>query len=1384
LLGLALAAVVGRYAVLPRILRSAIREAAGSQVEFGRLRFTGAGLIAENVVLRIPDTAGEAGELLTIEQADINLRIDSLLPLAVEVEAVHLRGADLRISQSEVTGVLAAASLRANVPTAAPGSTVSADGQALPTLTLSKCRVHYGLHDEAGAFTPLTNIEVEGSAQPSQDHAGVYDVSLRQMHQADPREVGLRVVGTVSPAESSGSLRLRNFSFDDLSAEVLPERVRAWWARAALSGDVSDASLEFTPDAVDAVITLAGVDLTLDVPLAYMSDTEAAPLQLREARGVIRFDQRGVALEDLRVTVQDLDCRLSGRYEGYAEDSAVGLVLEVEPFDIRQTEGLLPFVPYDVQTELHQFEFEQATLSGVINAQRRGPGSSEESPLRIRADFDVEQFFGRTAYFPYHISEGAGRISFTDGRLLIDLRGEGDTGAELDVSVSVEPKPINSEVDVRVTARQVPADEHLREALWEESARVLDALMNRPAYERLLAAGLLRPEGEASPDSAGPPAFTLGALSDVDVIVHRGEDTKGEFDHHVTIALHQGSFLYEHFTYPVRLRQGTIIVTDSDAWLELPELFGPTGERLGSLSGTVVLSRDGVEVYEPSIEVNVDAMPIDRYLAYALPDSNEDATGPDTAPLSRGGRLIEAWGMRGFTSGSARITPDGADGADFRVECIVRDAAATPGDGSYPLEQVDGRVIVTKDGIQIEQLTARHGETEFVVSGAFSSLGDDSEDAEVVCDLGVEVFALAVAEPFEQVLEPFLESDLLRESPTEELAALRARYQPTGSADATVRITAGQGQAPGYEADLRLRDPAFQIDDTRIRLGGLVEGITVAEGWARFSGTQARLLDGDATAAALDVTGNWHWANPGEAGDDAGAAESTLSLRVDQADLASESLRQALRLAGDGMLVDLLQRYAVTGLVGTDLVLHRQGDGNIDVRGEVQPLWLTIDDKRLESMTGTVSFGDDRVELRELAGALNGGRLTMAGDMQFERIGAEDQAKRLTRVDLGFEGELDRFVAAEWSTLLGTLGQRLADVEFAASERFRVQEGQLRYVSTDRPEEDRLRVEARVEMLGGSFNLGLPIEQLNGDVDVQMDKRAWQEYAAVQVWGRADTFRLRGVDMADLRFRLANGDEPGELLVPHIEATCHDGKIAGQARVLVGRETDYELQLQLENVRLGRTLRDLRRVAEEQATKAPPTEVAEELAERQPVQGRVAATVALRGTVGKPEALSGRTTARVAGKGVVELPVMLSLIQLSNFLPPANDRFDLAELDFHFKGREIIFERADLLGSTIWIDGRGRLDLDDLGIDMIFTTQGRLPDLGAIPDLFTDLMLGLRNELITMQAAGTLYNPEFRPRTLLQTRRTLAEIFGTERQRLEKPVRRETEKDRPLRQGP
>jgi hypothetical protein len=144
----------------------------------------------------------------------------------------------------------------------------------------------------------------------------------------------------------------------------------------------------------------------------------------------------------------------------------------------------------------------------------------------------------------------------------------------------------------------------------------------------------------------------------------------------------------------------------------------------------------------------------------------------------------------------------------------------------------------------------------------------------------------------------------------------------------------------------------------------------------------------------------------------------------------------------------------------------------------------------------------------------------------------------------------------------------------------------------------------------------------------------------------------------------------------------------------------------------------------------------------------------------------------------VELPVMLALIQVSNFVPPAGDRFDLAELDFYVVGDRLIFEMADLLGDTIWIDGKGRVSLDDMGIDMLFTTQGPMPDLGPIPDLFANLMLGLRDELVSMQATGTLYNPEFRPKAFAQTRRTLAEIFGTGGRRPERPIRRDINMER------
>ncbi|MBC7834555.1 MAG: AsmA-like C-terminal domain-containing protein, partial [Phycisphaerales bacterium] len=155
-------------------------------------------------------------------------------------------------------------------------------------------------------------------------------------------------------------------------------------------------------------------------------------------------------------------------------------------------------------------------------------------------------------------------------------------------------------------------------------------------------------------------------------------------------------------------------------------------------------------------------------------------------------------------------------------------------------------------------------------------------------------------------------------------------------------------------------------------------------------------------------------------------------------------------------------------------------------------------------------------------------------------------------------------------------------------------------------------------------------------------------------------------------------------------------------------------------------------------------------------RGRLDATLSVQGISGDHESRQGTGSLRIADGNVVELPLLVPLIQLSNFQVPIGDELDYAQAQFTLVGRRLLFEQIAVMSESISILGAGFIDLPDLGLDLRFTSQSanRLP-------LISDLLELVRDEILTTRVTGTLRDPSFETEVLGGTRRMLASLFGS-----------------------
>jgi hypothetical protein len=271
----------------------------------------------------------------------------------------------------------------------------------------------------------------------------------------------------------------------------------------------------------------------------------------------------------------------------------------------------------------------------------------------------------------------------------------------------------------------------------------------------------------------------------------------------------------------------------------------------------------------------------------------------------------------------------------------------------------------------------------------------------------------------------------------------------------------------------------------------------------------------------------------------------------------------------------------------------------------------------------------------------------------------------------------------------------------------------------------------RVTIKGGKMDVGATVDRIDGTLDYTVSRTGPQAPPEFEVWALLDRFALSGVNMTNGRVRAASGGG-GEILIPLISADCHGGRVAGSASVAPAQngKRRYEADLAASDVRFASVLSDFQSVAPQDPSQTPLQELPDES------RGRLDLGVSLAGVASDPASRRGRGTATVGGGRILNIPLLVPLVRLTNLQIPHDEKLDYAYADFYIQGRQMIFNEVSISSRSVAVYGFGMATLPDLNLDLRFESKSR----SRIPVL-TGLFEFLRNELVTVVVSGTLGNP-------------------------------------------
>lgn len=281
----------------------------------------------------------------------------------------------------------------------------------------------------------------------------------------------------------------------------------------------------------------------------------------------------------------------------------------------------------------------------------------------------------------------------------------------------------------------------------------------------------------------------------------------------------------------------------------------------------------------------------------------------------------------------------------------------------------------------------------------------------------------------------------------------------------------------------------------------------------------------------------------------------------------------------------------------------------------------------------------------------------------------------------------------------------------------------------------------------------------------------------------ASRLRAAGVRATGVHAVASRAGDGTGVLIPEFGADVHGGRVAGWAFLREERDAPadasgrkplrYWSELSASAVAVEGVLADVQRAtvaaavspgsATDGGNGAAPIEP-DAPTERDATPGDAAGPGALLDFGASLSAVTGddttrRGTGRIVASGgpLLRFPLLLSLVEVSNLQPPSGAQLSLGRASFSILGDEITFDEIAVFSDSVALFGYGSMDWPTRGLDLRFNSR----PLNPLP-IISDVLVNIRDEIITTRVGGTLASPDVSAEPLSATRRLIGAILGTD----------------------
>lgn len=706
----------------------------------------------------------------------------------------------------------------------------------------------------------------------------------------------------------------------------------------------------------------------------------------------------------------------------------------------------------------------------------------------------------------------------------------------------------------------------------------------------------------------------------------------------------------------------------------------------------------GLEWAKVTVRIDGRAIPFDQTLFELLPEGYR--------------RLWERFDPKGTSNVVVHVTRPESDEFDepdwsTRVEASLQKASLLFSAFPYALSDCEGRILVSKDRIDVEELVGRHGDGVVRCDG-FANLDERGElhiptSGGPAASFRIEGRSLRMDESLAAAL------------PAEGRETFE-QFELRGAVDVDGTLTIPD-EATGLVHDLVAR-----LHDVRVRYREFPLPIEAITGEIRLR--PEGIVISDVVGRHRDATIRAHGqVNRLEDG-------HTADLKIEAHELVLDA---ALKETLPPQLQRVWELLEPTGRVSVRSSLHqstRNGQVRRQHRTEIELAEASLRFRglpvRLTGVAARAVVTDQRVEIISLRG--------LAGESRVELSGIIDLG------DAGYRGSLN--VRTEElmldEDLLKALPSAVAEMarSMNAQGRVAVDFAPMMF-DVDAAGHGRWDVSGNLSLRGASMNLGFEAEKVTGKLTGRLVADG-EGKAAVDMDVALSEATLADWPLQDVQGKILSDPATGRIRVDDVIATAYEGEAAGSAEIDI-RKTYVAWQASL-------VARDLKLASflESMGGSKDATTV-----------GTIEGNMILQGRSGRNSYREGAGEIFVRDAQVWRLPLVFAIFQVLNLTPDENVFHD-GWIKYYLSRDTLTFQKIDLQGKAVAFIGGGRMDMNTRQIDV--TLVAGSPVRLKLP-LITEFLEGASRELMQVRLTGTFNEPNIQPLPLKSLTKALQTIF-------------------------